>query len=360
MRDSRPTCCIFDGLQWNSQRGLGRFSAQLARHIDRFGWHRLRSGVPKWKSPLGRIALNEIVEPARRMVLRPDIAVFPHNVLPTLSSVRRSLNVFVLHDLLFTTGDNKTAGNVYRNFALRHSLVSADFIITVSEASRSAIRTVLPKETPIAVISNALAESFAHPRQSAAPVTAGERQILHFGGSAPSKNTAAVLGAIRILKNNGHRFHLLLASMTHNFHIVDRWAREATLTREDFTILPSLSDAELIKIFLQAQIHCMPSTGEGFGIPVIEAARCNLANVLTPLPVFRELIGDNAIFSEGFSADEIAGAIHRCSKEDTANMLSAAKARTDCFLFDAVHEREAIPALSSIERLCGRRNHSLG
>lgn len=359
MRYSRPTYCIFNGLQWNSQRGLGRFGAQLARHIDRFGWHRLACDVPKWKSPIGRIGLNEILEPARRRILRPDIAVFPHNVLPTFSRARRSLNVLVLHDLLFVVNDNKTAGNVYRNFALRHSLASADFIITVSETSRNSISAVLPKKTPIAVISNAFADSFAHPAQAATPIPGKRRKILHFGGSAPSKNTLAVLGAVRMLNNSERRFHLLVASMNNNCELVDRWIRETGLTREDVTILPYLSDAELMNTYLQAHIHCMPSTGEGFGIPVIEAARCNLLNVLTPIPVFRELIGDNAIYSAGFSAKDIAAAILRSPAECDANMLSAAKLRSDSFLFDAVHEREATPALSSIEQLFRQKNDPL-
>ena len=346
-----PTYCVFDGLNWNSVRGLGRFAVQLQRHLQRMPWNALTYNTPRLGSPLGRLLLSEFVEPFWKEALAPQVAFYPHNVLPFLSLTHRSVSVLVLHDLLFLDDANKSSGNKYRSLKLKHSLSTADFILTVSESSRTEILKVLNRECPVLVLPNALAAGFDALPEFETRSRSSPAKILHFGGHAPSKNTKNVLKAAAILNRTGHPVHLVLASMSTNRALIEKWRQEVGLASVALNILPSLSDAELMQAYADSDAHCMPSTGEGFGIPVVEAARAGVPNVLSPLPVFSEIMGEDAIYSESLQAEAIASSIIRCLQSDTQAMTLRARKRTDRYLFESVHRSDAVPALQAIEEI---------
>ena len=50
-------------------------------------------------------------------------------------------------------------------------------------------------------------------------------------------------------------------------------------------------------------------SGEGFGLPLIEAAQHNLPIIARDIPVFREVAGDHAFFFRTEQPDELAKAI---------------------------------------------------
>ena len=330
-RSLPPSYCIFDGLQWDSKRGLGRFAAQLHKHVQRMQWKPISFSIPRWRSGIGKVLLNELVEPVFREALTPAIAFYPHNVLPTVFLSHRSLRVLVLHDLLFLNGKNTGVGNRYRSLKLRGSLSRADVILTVSETSRAEILQHLNRECPVFVISNALPESFSNFNQTIKPKHSGAFRILHFGGNGPTKNTRNLLKAVQLLHQRGHLVHLVLAAMFAKREIVATWQQEIRLPTHALTILPSLSDAELLEAYVRADAHCMPSTGEGFGIPVIEAARTSTLNVLSPLPVFREIVGNEAVFAASFEAEDIANSILTTMSTNTQDMVMRARQRSHNF-----------------------------
>ena len=358
-KSGKPTSAVsytvFDGLQWASRRGLARFAQQLHLHLEAAGWHERPTTHPKWKSGVGRILISELLEPLQQLSLRPQVAFYPHNVLPAWLP-HASLRVLVLHDVLFLMDENrKNAGNHYRRLKLGHSLRHADLILTVSEASRAAIRQLLDRELEVLVVPNSLAEPFARLEPSAKHYPDAPPTILHFGGRAPSKNTRALIEAVAKLTQSGTEVCLEVAAMSGQAALIDRWRTVSGLPERVVRILPLLSDAELIDAYRRADLHAMPSLGEGFGIPVIEAARTGAVNVLTPLDVFHEMMGDAAIYSTGFDADSIASALRTGLTVDRASLETRAFVRSEKYVFAAVHRVYAGPALGHIAQLsCAR------
>ena len=71
------------------------------------------------------------------------------------------------------------------------------------------------------------------------------------------------------------------------------------------------SDTELTRLYQASDGFLMPSRGEGFGLPIIEAARHNIPILARDLPVFREIAGDNVHYFSGESADDLADSLQK-------------------------------------------------
>lgn len=73
--------------------------------------------------------------------------------------------------------------------------------------------------------------------------------------------------------------------------------------------LEGISDQYLQKLYETCDALIMASVGEGFGLPLIEAASYDLPLLATDLAVFREVAGDCAYYFDGFTAREIKAGV---------------------------------------------------
>jgi glycosyltransferase involved in cell wall biosynthesis len=68
-------------------------------------------------------------------------------------------------------------------------------------------------------------------------------------------------------------------------------------------------DPVLTSLYRTVDGVLVPSEGEGFGLPLIEAIHFGRPVLCRDLPVFREIIGDGARYFEGLNASALAGAL---------------------------------------------------
>jgi len=73
--------------------------------------------------------------------------------------------------------------------------------------------------------------------------------------------------------------------------------------------LAEASDEMLASLYGSCSALLAPSLGEGFGLPLIEAARHGLPIVARKLPVFEEICGAHAFYFEGETPHELAAAL---------------------------------------------------
>ena len=66
----------------------------------------------------------------------------------------------------------------------------------------------------------------------------------------------------------------------------------------DATFYQNLERSELIKLLKQSELLVSPSVFEGWGLSPIEALYCKKAVLLSDLPVFKEVYGNNALYHE--------------------------------------------------------------
>ncbi len=137
------------------------------------------------------------------------------------------------------------------------------------------------------------------------------------------KNIELAIGATAALKASGADPLLLVSGPTAPHHPgrseqyrLELVARAARLGVEDRVVFAAqklgrpLSPPELAGLFWTADVLLLPSAGEGFGLPILEAGAERLPIVATDLPVFRELAGDDATyFPLSASAETVASLV---------------------------------------------------
>jgi len=130
------------------------------------------------------------------------------------------------------------------------------------------------------------------------------------GTIEPRKGHNQVLSAMERLWAEGEHVSLLICGK-------QGWMAESTAQRLHSHVelgrrlfwLNQASDEALLELYLIASGMLMASEGEGFGLPLVEAARHGVPIITRDLPVFREISGDHAFYFSGTDPADLADAL---------------------------------------------------
>jgi glycosyltransferase involved in cell wall biosynthesis len=75
--------------------------------------------------------------------------------------------------------------------------------------------------------------------------------------------------------------------------------------------LAGISDEMLLAVYQHASALIAASEGEGFGLPLIEAARTGVPLIVRDLPVFKEVAGEHAYYFSGETPDRLSSAVRQ-------------------------------------------------
>jgi len=151
--------------------------------------------------------------------------------------------------------------------------------------------------------------------------------ILMVGTLEPRKCHAQALAAFELLWEQGVDVNLVIIGK--QGWMVDALAdRLRSHPRRGHTLfwLPGVSDEMLTEVYRLSSALLAASSGEGFGLPLIEAAQHGLPIIARALPVFREVSGEHAFYFEGKEPARLAEAVQhwlRLSAEGLAPASSA-------------------------------------
>lgn len=140
--------------------------------------------------------------------------------------------------------------------------------------------------------------------------------ILMVGTVEPRKGYAQALGAFELLWAAGAEVNLVIVGK-------QGWMVEALVERLKFHPeagrrlfwYQGISDEALLKLYEIATGVLMASEGEGFGLPLIEAAQHGLPILARDIPVFREVAGEFARYFSGHTSQDLAKALQRWMEE---------------------------------------------
>ncbi|QTP55252.1 glycosyltransferase family 4 protein [Billgrantia sulfidoxydans] len=136
--------------------------------------------------------------------------------------------------------------------------------------------------------------------------------FLMVGTVEPRKGQDQVLDAFDVLWSQGHRINLVIVGK--QGWMVDALAERLRKhpQRDKYLFwLEGVSDEYLEKLYEASSCLIFASRGEGFGLPLIEAAQYKLPIIARDIPVFREVAGEYAFYFSSVDS-------HGLAKEITA------------------------------------------
>ncbi len=149
-------------------------------------------------------------------------------------------------------------------------------------------------------------------------VELGDRPtFLMVGTIEPRKGHAQALAAFDRLWEQGSEVNLLIIGKPG--WLVDdlmQRLREHPQRGKRLFWFEKAGDDLLLAAYHRASALLMVSEGEGFGLPLIEAAHHGLPLIVRELPVFREIAGEHAHYFSGYGADDLGDALRAWLKLD--------------------------------------------
>ncbi|WP_281406638.1 glycosyltransferase family 1 protein [Rhizobium sp. P44RR-XXIV] len=153
----------------------------------------------------------------------------------------------------------------------------------------------LPKSAPALLSRMAEAQSF-----------------IMVGTMEPRKGHAQVLRAFERLWDEGKQYNLFIVGKQ-GWNVDDLCSALETHLRRDRNLfwLQDISDEFLNLLYDKSSALIFASMGEGFGLPLIEAAHKELPLILRRIPVFEEIAGNHAFYFEKDQPADLALAIEK-------------------------------------------------
>jgi glycosyltransferase involved in cell wall biosynthesis len=250
---------------------------------------------------------------------------------------------FVVHDLLPIMHPEWFTARAHRNYGrwIRCLMTLGDGALCTSLTGAARLRDWLERqapglEPPLSIGSFLLAGDLeASSPSSGLPAGFGERlsalrgsvNVLAVGTIEPRKAYGQVLSAFERLWAAGEEINLLIVGRLgwKSGQMAARLRGHAQAGRR-LHWFEDVSDEALGKLYDRADGLLMASYDEGFGLPLVEAARHGRPILARDIPVFREIAGAHAEYFSGQSADALASAVSQWAARLKAGNATASGA----------------------------------
>ena len=189
----------------------------------------------------------------------------------------------------------------------------ADTILCISNDAAEALRERLPNgRAPRIVVLPMGADLPAFAPVLLPPRQVGALRLLMVGTIEPRKGYTQALDAFELLQGRSIQVDLLIIGRRGwetgaLFARIERHARAG----RNLHWLEDADDATLVTAYRQSDLLVMASAGEGYGLPIGEAALLGCELLLRDIPIFREVAGESASYFDGNDGPSLADAITR-------------------------------------------------
>ncbi|MCZ7531682.1 MAG: glycosyltransferase [Acidimicrobiia bacterium] len=323
------------------------------------------SGLFAWNTPeVVRAASHD--GPVAYHVMSPfedarpvDGVVTPHGVLGA------DALVVTLYDAIpFVMAAEYQRGWWSRQFLRRRArlVATADLVLAISESTaRDAVEVLGVECSRVRVIGGAAASFFRaeEPGDGTDEILAASIPALHrpfvmsVSGDDPRKDPETLIDAFALMPRDLRREHQLVIACTLTPEAAGKWRRHAHdrgLGEDDVVLTGYVSDAALRALYRRTSLFAFTSRYEGFGLPVLEAARCGAPVITASSSSLPEILDcPESTFPPG-APDECAALMEAALQGDAlrAVLREAGERAAARHTWAAVADR-TISALSSLD-----------
>ena len=237
---------------------------------------------------------------------------------PVFERARRSDTpiVTVVYDLLpirLPPGNFVVGGREWFEGWLRQAIAASDVLMCISRSTAADLCAYIEEE---GLAWQGLAVGYWHlgcdlDRGVAPPSaeTAAEAPpyLLMIGTIEPRKQHALALDAMELLWQRGDTTRLVVAGKPGWLveELMERLASHSEAASR-LVVMHAPTDAEVADLYHNALGLLLLSRGEGFGLPLIEAAQHGTPILCSDIPVFREVAGECAAYTAATDAEMLA------------------------------------------------------
>lgn len=276
---------------------------------------------PQARHPLLFLAWFEASLPLHFKKTKPDIFLSPDGFLSLNSGIK---SVAVIHDLNFEhfPEDIPFLVRKYYSAMFPRFARKANRLATVSEYSKSDIcKTYKVDPSIIDVVYNGAGSIFRpltlRDQLKTREKFAQNKEYFFFIGTLhPRKNLVNLFKAFdQFKKSDMLERKLVLAGARMWWTDEIRLAYEGMEYREDVIFTGRVTDEELASLMASALALTYVSYFEGFGIPILEAFRCDTPVITSNVTSMPEVAGNAAVLTNPFSVDSIAAAMQKVASD---------------------------------------------
>jgi glycosyltransferase involved in cell wall biosynthesis len=261
---------------------------------------------------------------ATQLMLHP----IPLDPIPSVVTRARLPVAAVMYDVIpYRFPDQyQVEPNARRQAQLRAPLArTVDAMLAISQfsATTAAEELGFPIER-IRTIGAGVEEQFVPPSVSPLPrpdrvlPRSVDRYVVSVTGGDERKNTEGLLRAWARLDPAVRQGRHLVIATAHSPAVLRRWegwADEVGI-RPEVVFTGSVTDEEMVAILQHAELAVMPSTEEGFGLPVLEAVACGTPAICSAVSSLPEVLDEPAAEFDPFDPGSIAQAIDAALTDD--------------------------------------------
>lgn len=204
--------------------------------------------------------------------------------------------------------------NIRRSAArmmIKKALTGSAAVMTISEFTRGRISHHFGERFDRKITTVYAPVSKLGPTAPDSPVD-GEF-VLYVGNLKPHKNLGTLREAFLLFKGSGRHDGLkLVIAGGGDFRGA---SLERGLSGKDVILTGPLGDAELGRYYSHCRCLVSASLYEGFGIPPVEAMHHGRPVAVSDIPVFREILGEEAVYFDPRSVESIASALEKALSE---------------------------------------------
>lgn len=210
-------------------------------------------------------------------------------------------------------------GRIYYSLCTILNIRKADILLTVSEYSKNDIKETFKMRNKEIIITP---NGFEHFNTDEAETleelnrkySIPEKYFFNLGGEAPSKNTELLL---KVFSQNPD-MNLVVAGI--------RDPQASPLAKDYFgykniIFVPYISQKDLVGIYKNTIAFIFPSLYEGFGIPLLEAMKCECPIICSNASCLPEVAGDAALYFNPYSPDGLKECMEKIKDVNVVNEL---------------------------------------
>lgn len=296
---------------------------------------------PQARHPFLYICYFEISVARALRKIKPDVFISPDAYLSLRS---KTPQIAVFHDINFEHFPQdfpKIALWHYKKFFPKFA-EKADRIITVSEFSKQDIvENYKVEPDKINVVYNGANDGFKPISEDEKcrvreRYTAGNQYFMFVGSLHPRKNLARLFPAFdKFKERTGSDAKLLIVGEKRWWTDAIQNAYKSLKYKDDVVFVGHLLMEELQRVTAAAIASVYVSYFEGFGIPIVEAYRCDVPVITSNVTSMPEVAGGAALLVDPFDVDSIADAMVKILDDDVRkSLIEKGKIRRNDFSWD--------------------------